>query len=124
MSTRLFNSLVPWTLLCSVVLAQAAPTITTTSLPNGTVGVAYNATLSVSGGKSPFRWSITVGSLPSGLSLSPGGTISGMPGAAGTATFVVQVTDANNMTAVQPLTLTIAARVSVTTTTLPAGTVG
>src|ERR1700686_2576513 len=45
--------------------------ITTTSLPNGQVGVAYTATLAATGGTLPYRWSLTSGTLPSsGLSLN------------------------------------------------------
>jgi hypothetical protein len=43
--------------------------ITTTSLPNGTVGSEYLHTLAVSGGSGNYKWSISAGSLPSGLSL-------------------------------------------------------
>ncbi len=53
------------------VTVQAAPlSITTASLPNGTVGVAYAATLAATGGTGPYNWSIVSGSLPSGLTLN------------------------------------------------------
>jgi hypothetical protein len=61
-----------------------ALTITTPSLPTGAVGSPYTATLAATGGSgSGYTWSIQSGSLPSGLSLSSGGTISGTPTAAG-----------------------------------------
>jgi len=42
--------------------------------------VAYSATLAATGGKTPFTWSLTSGTLPAGLSLnSSTGTISGTP---------------------------------------------
>ena len=48
--------------------ARAPPLITTTSLPDGTVGRAYPATqLQASGGLAPYRWTLTSGSLPPGL---------------------------------------------------------
>ena len=55
-------------------------TISTTSLPNGQVGVAYSATLTATGGTTPYAWSITSGVLPTGLSLNAStGLISGTP---------------------------------------------
>jgi hypothetical protein len=70
---------------------QPAPLeVTTTSLPEGQVGVAYSATLSASGGVPPYTW--TAAPLPAGLSLS-GDVISGTPTTAGTDSVVVTVTD-------------------------------
>ena len=67
--------------------------ITTSSLPAGTVGVAYSQALGASGGTPPYTWSVASGSLPAGLSLAAGGTISGTPGTAGSSSFTVRVTD-------------------------------
>ena len=47
--------------------AGTDPTISTTALPNGTLGVAYLATLAASGGTTPYTWSLASGALPSGL---------------------------------------------------------
>ncbi len=103
-------------------------TITTASLANGTVGVAYSAGLSATGGTSPYTWAITVGALPSGLNLAPNtGAISGTPAvaAAGTTNFTVQVTDANLQTATKALSITVNSnQPSVTTVSLPNGQVG
>src|SRR3989454_6394877 len=64
--------------------------ITTTSLPSGTVGVAYSTTLSATGGTPPYTWSLTTGSLPPGLALSTSGTVSGAPTAAGSYSLALQ----------------------------------
>ena len=105
------------------VSAPAAPTITTSSLPAGTVGTAYSQSLSASGGTTPYSWSVTSGSLPAGLSLGSGGTISGTPTSAGTSTFTVQVSGGG--TATKSLSITVnPASLQVTTSSLPAGTVG
>jgi len=66
-----------------------APTITTTSLPNSTVGKTYNATLAATG-TAPITWGIDSGSLPTGLTLSTDGVISGTPTTTGTANFTVK----------------------------------
>ena len=91
-------------------LAGATPpalAISTSTLPNGTVGSNYSQTLAATGGTAPYTWSITAGSLPAGLSLNTTGTISGTPTAAGTSNVTVRVTDASNATADQPLSLTV-----------------
>jgi hypothetical protein len=79
--------------------------ITTTSLPDGEVGLAYSQKLTASGGTGSYTWSIGSGDLPSGLSLS-GDTISGTPTAAGTSSFTVRVSDGIS-TATKPLSITI-----------------
>ena len=72
--------------------------ITTTSLPNGTLGVAYTTTtLQATGGVLPYTWSLAAGSgpLPTGLTLALDGTISGTPTGTTTGNFpiTVQVAD-------------------------------
>jgi hypothetical protein len=82
--------------------------VTTVALPSATVGMAYSATLSATGGTSPYRWSIIAGSLPSGLTLAPSGALSGVPTAAGTSSFVVSVLDARIPPAHAQTTLVLA----------------
>lgn len=69
-----------------------APFITTTSLPDGKVGVAYSQALAATG-TTPITWTLESGSLPAGLSLSSSGIISGTPTTAGTFTFTVKATN-------------------------------
>ena len=72
--------------------AAAAPSITTSSLPDGKVGEAYSHTLTATG-TAPITWSID-GGLPAGLSLNADtGEISGTPTADGTAKFTVKATN-------------------------------
>ena len=62
------------------VTVHAVLAVTTTSLPGAQVGKAYTATLAATGGTPPLIWSITAGSLPAGLSLTPSsGAITGTP---------------------------------------------
>jgi hypothetical protein len=67
--------------------------ITTQRLPFGLNGGAYNFALQATGGTTPYTWSVTGGSLPTGLNLAPAtGVISGTPTALGSI-FTVTVTD-------------------------------
>jgi uncharacterized repeat protein (TIGR01451 family) len=52
----------------------------------------------------PFSWSVTNGTLPTGLSLNPDGSLSGTPTQPGTFSFTVKVTDSNNDTAEKSFT--------------------
>jgi hypothetical protein len=78
-------------------IQPAALTITTTSLPSGTMGQAYSAQVAVSGGTTPYTWSITSGQLAAGLSLnSTTGAITGTPTEAETSSFTVEVEDSSS----------------------------
>lgn len=95
------------------------PVITTASpLPSGAVGVYYDRNLEVSGGVTPYIWSLVNGSLPLGLSMSSG-VISGTPTVGGTSDFTVRVTDAAGSIADKPLRLAIIATTFQITTESP-----
>ena len=103
--------------------------VTTSSLPNAQVGVAYSAKLAASGGTAPYAWSVTSGILPPGVSLdAASGTLSGIPtGGAYGATLVLEVKDAASPahTATATLTITVLAQdLKATTNSLPDGHVG
>jgi hypothetical protein len=107
------------------VSSTPPPVITTTALPGGIVGVAYNQSISVSGGLLPLSWSISGGALPTPLTLNPAtGVISGIPNAARTFSFTVLVSDAAARSTSATLSITITTPVSITTTNLPNGGVG
>ena len=97
-----------------------------TSLPNGKRGTAYSFvytnsisgivytnTLSVTGGQSPYTWSVSPsspGGLPAGLSLTPDGQLTGTPSGHSISTtydFTVRVTDAGARFVDAPLSITI-----------------
>jgi uncharacterized protein (TIGR03437 family) len=101
----------------------AAPSITTTSLPNATVLTAISQTLAAAGGTPPYTWTLAGGSLPAGLGLASTGTISGTPTKPGASAFSVKVTDSAGLSAVQTLSLAVAALpVTITTPSpLPSG---
>src|SRR5262245_56319767 len=79
---------------CGGSSGPPALSISTASLPAGTVNVAYSQTLVSTGGTGTKTWSVSAGTLPAGISLnSATGVISGTPTAAGAANFTVMVTD-------------------------------
>ena len=107
------------------IVLPSPPTITTTSLPNGTVTQPYNRTIQRTGGTPPFTWSFT-GTIPPGLNFdSSTGGISGTPTTAGTFNFTAQVTDSLLQSDTQALSITIVlpAPPNITTPTLPNGTI-
>ena len=119
------------TLNVTVTPPPAAVTITTTSLPNGTVGQLYSRPVQATGGTGALTWTIGAGSLPPNLSLDPAtGVISGTPTRTGTSSFTVRVQDAAGQSDTQPLSISINTTPppptppEITTTTLPPGTVG
>ena len=83
------------------------PSITTTTLPNGNLGIPYSQQLQAMGGSGNRTWTFT-GSLPDGLSMDTAGLISGTPIVAGAASaFTVQVTDALQQSDTQDLSIEI-----------------
>jgi hypothetical protein len=81
---------------------------------SGEVGVAFApVTLSATGGVAPYTWSVSVGTLPAGLTLSSDGVVSGTPTANGYFAFSVQVLDfGKNDTAGVPANIPIVPRLS------------
>ena len=116
----------------SASLPPNLPNITTTMLLPGTVGQPYSQPVQVTGGTGALTWSIVAGTgtLPQDLNLNQvNGVISGTPTAAGTSPFTVRVQDAGGLADTQALSITINQPApppspSITTTTLPAGTIG
>ncbi|MBA4312779.1 MAG: hypothetical protein C0417_09135 [Chlorobiaceae bacterium] len=70
-------------------------TLSPSTLPSGMVSSAYNQTITASGGTAPYSFSVTSGSLPSGLSLTSLGVLSGTPSSSGTYNFTVTASDAS-----------------------------
>ena len=92
------------------IASKPSLSMVTTSLPGGTVGASYSATLQATGGTQPYVWGVTSGQLPAGLSLgASSGSVSGVPTGTGTTSFTVEVTDANSMVASLGFTVAIAA---------------
>ena len=122
----------PQTALATLTLTITPPpgiiAITTTSMAGGVVGTPYTQTLSALGGTGTYRWQLTAGTLPAGLTLtSSTGVINGTPTAAVTAiplSFTVTDSSSPALSASASFTLTIAApTLKITTTSLNTGLV-
>ena len=101
----------------TAVILPAQLTITTSTLGAGTVNAPYSSGLAASGGRQPYRWSVS--GLPTGLSAdSSTGAISGTPTQVGSFAVSAQVTDADNQNASKGFTLEIAGPVTITTTSV------
>jgi hypothetical protein len=132
--TRKFFAFPFFLLLCLMLLQGCAsspsgnpnPTplaISTTSLPSGQAGAAYASTLGASGGTTPYTWTLTSGTLPTGLMLNAStGAISGTPTVSVSNTpLTFQVKDSGNpaQSKTANLTLTIGASPGITVTISP-----
>ena len=102
------------------------PSITTaTPLPSGVVGTRYSIPLRAVAGVAPYTWSLTSGTLPTGLALSTDGGLTGIPTLAGVYTFTVTVTDFFGISGSTTFTLAVTTGLAITTTSpLPAGSTG
>ena len=119
----------------AITVNAAGVTITTSSLPTGTVNQKYPPTsLGVTGGVQPYVWSVTP-ALPNGLALNvlAPGAISGIPldGTAGTTSHTFTVTDSSLPTQQSKaktlsltITLTVPPLLISTGSVLPKGIVG
>jgi hypothetical protein len=101
-----------------VPLQAGCPTITLapTTLPNPSVGVTYNQTITASGGTAPYTFAVTSGALPTGLTLSAGGGLDGTPTATGTFNFSVTATATGGCTGAQAYSVTVSGGLIPTTT--------
>jgi outer membrane autotransporter protein len=101
-----------------------APNISLTpTVPQATVAAVYTPTiLSASGGNAPYTYAITSGALPTGLTLSPAGVLSGTPTAAGTFNVTVTATDKFGFQGTQAYSIAVnAPTIVLTPSTLPTG---
>lgn len=99
------------TLVVAITIAPAPQPPEISGTPaSGQVGEAYSQSLTVTGGQAPYTWSVTAGSLPTGLTLGASdGVIAGVPESVGVFMATVQVTDANDATDTAEVSITIAA---------------
>jgi subtilase family serine protease len=76
---------------------------------NAQVGVAYIASCTPSGGTSPYTYSVSVGTLPAGLTLNTSsGSVTGTPTVSSGNTFTIQVASGSSLTATALINLDVA----------------
>ncbi|WP_196804301.1 autotransporter domain-containing protein [Lysobacter sp. HA18] len=102
----------PASTVIAYTLTLSAPSIAITpaTLPAGVANTAYSQALSASGGTAPYRFTISAGTLPTGLSVASNGGLSGTPTADGAFAFTVTATDALGFTATRAYAFAVAPR--------------
>ncbi|MEA9786279.1 putative Ig domain-containing protein [Xanthomonas campestris pv. raphani] len=87
----------------SLTVAGPNLVLPASSLPTGTAGQAYAATIApATGGTAPYSYALTAGALPSGVVLDAAtGALSGTPTVSGTSNFTLTVTDSTPSPAAQ-----------------------
>lgn len=86
----------------------ATLTVGPATLPDAPVFMEYEArNLTTEGGTAPYKYRVTAGALPEGMSLSEAGQLTGVPQEAGTFTFTVTSTDAAQCTGTKAYTMKV-----------------
>src|ERR1700674_126716 len=113
---------------CSTPPACPLITIAPPTVPLGRVGVAYSQQLAASGGTGPYTFMVSSGTLPAGLTLTPGGLLSGTPTTAGSSTVTIRAADGNGCPGTITYAIVIAGAacpvITIAPPTLPAGFLG
>lgn len=114
----------------SVDILPPVLSLSPASLPDGTLGAAYDATVAVLGaGTPPYTFEVVSGTLPPGLSLVQSApdavAVHGTPQANGSYTFKLQATDSADHAVTTSYTIAIdAAAITLTPASLPDGGIG
>ena len=95
-----------------IIIYDLAVTLTPSGLPTATTGLAYQQQLVAATSFGSTQFGITAGTLPTGITFSPSGTLAGIPTVAGAYTFTVQITNvwenAGSITKNVPYTILVA----------------
>ena len=111
----------PATLALKIDEPGGSPQITTLCpFSPTTAGLNFRASLSAAGGYPPYNWSVD--GLPSWLTLTPDGTLSGTA-VAGSAVFTLALSDSHSQTAALGCGLMVNPAPAITAASLPPGTV-
>ncbi len=103
----------------------AAITVNPATIPNGVPSVAYGPqALTQTGGAGTGTWNVSFGALPTGLTLSSAGSLSGTPTASGTFSFTAKVLDDNLCAGTRAYTFKVCPVITVNPATTPNGLVG
>jgi hypothetical protein len=103
------NGLVTSQAFSLTVFSGSTFAITTTGLPTAQAGQSFRQVITADFGTPPYRFSLVSGALPSGVTLNPDGTLSGVLGgaSAGSYGFTLQAIDNLGLTATQHFSWTI-----------------
>ena len=115
----------PFSITQSYTFTVNAPalTLTPTTLPNAQAAVAYSQQITANGGNGTYSYAVTAGTLPTGLTLSSSGHLSGTSHTAGSFNFTVTATDGLGFTGTQAYALLVGApSLLLTPASLPAAT--
>ena len=82
----------------TIRITEILEIITPMTLPGGTRGKDYQASIYAKGGTSPYMFSLKTGQLPESFTFTPNGLLSGYASDIGTYNFVIQVTDSDGAT--------------------------
>lgn len=77
------------------------------NLPVATQRSAYSQVIVATGGEGPYRYTVTAGTLPDGLTLAADGTLSGTPSGSGSASFSITATDVHGASGTAAYTLQV-----------------
>lgn len=91
---------------CATTGGCPSITVNPATLPAGFINVAYNQSLSASGGTPNYTFTLDSGSLPTGVNIS-GSSLTGTPTATGVFNFVIKATDNNGCTGTRNYTVVI-----------------
>jgi hypothetical protein len=105
------------------ITINPAIVISPASLPTGTVANAFSVTFTSSGGSGAGYTYTETGSLPSGLSLTSSGVLSGIPSQSGSYSITVTASDSIGGTGSQAYTLKVNPAVVVSPSSLPNATI-
>jgi hypothetical protein len=90
------------------VTPKASLAIGTSAIPAAEASMPYSVSLSVTGGGTPYQWSLISGTLPSGIQLqASNGVIAGTTAVSGSFPFTAKVTDASGSSATAAFVLTV-----------------
>jgi hypothetical protein len=107
-AVRAADGIATGTQVYSFSIATPVIVILPSTVPNATAPASYSTTFTASGGITPYTFTVLSGSLPTGLSLSSSGVLSGVASVAGTYNFVIRATDSASAVGTQSYTVTIA----------------
>ena len=85
------------------------------TLPMGVLTVAYNNSVTASGGAGGYTYAVTVGAIPTGLTFGANGSFGGTPTVIGTYTFTIRATDSLGFTGIQAYSVVVVNTHNVTT---------